>query len=44
MWEKTAVSIVYEFGHLINEASKPMDIKKAQFRIEHLTECPTVLN
>ena len=40
MWEKTAVSFVYEYhfpdvGNMI-----PMDIKKAQFRIEHLTGYP----
>lgn len=36
--EKTAVSFVYEFTNDTNVESKPMDIKKAQFRIERLPD------
>ena len=44
MWEKTAVSFVYEYHFADVSKMIPMDIKKAQFRIEHLSGCSTVLH
>ena len=38
--EKTAVNFVYEYHFRDPTKMTPMDTKKAQFRIEHLTGAP----